>query len=92
MSTEASHTFMPKLAAGEICLGVGISFTDSTVTGAVSGTVDFVWIDMEHNALSLETVQGHVIATEGSRATPIVRVAWNDPVLISRCWISARRA
>ena len=82
MSTDADHTFIRKLAAGEACLGVTISFTDPTVTEAVSGSVDFVWIDMEHNALSLETVQGHVIATKGSDATPIVRVAWNDPVLI----------
>jgi 2-dehydro-3-deoxyglucarate aldolase/4-hydroxy-2-oxoheptanedioate aldolase len=37
---------------------------------------------MEHNALSLEAVQAHIIATKGSDCTPIVRVPWNDPVLI----------
>ena len=43
---------------------------------------DFVWIDAEHNALSLETVQAHIMATKGSDTTPLVRVPWNDPVLI----------
>jgi 2-dehydro-3-deoxyglucarate aldolase/4-hydroxy-2-oxoheptanedioate aldolase len=32
--------------------------------------------------MSLPVVQGHVMATKGSRATAIVRVPWNDPVLI----------
>jgi 2-dehydro-3-deoxyglucarate aldolase/4-hydroxy-2-oxoheptanedioate aldolase len=46
------------------------------------GLLDFVWIDMEHNALTLETVQGHIMATKGSETVPLVRVPWNDPVLI----------
>ncbi len=46
------------------------------------GLLDFVWIDMEHNALTLESVQAHVMATRGSETAPLVRVPWNDPVLI----------
>lgn len=69
---------------GEFCLGTCISFTDPTVTEALCSVAgfDFIWIDMEHNALSLEAVQAHIMATKGSRVTPLVRVAWNDPVLI----------
>ena len=74
--------FLEKLRHGHTCLGVGITFTDATVTEALCDTVDFVWIDMEHNALSLETVQAHIMATKGSDTTPLVRVRWNDPVLI----------
>lgn len=44
--------------------------------------LDFVWIDMEHNALSLESVQGHIMATKASRTVPLVRVPVNDPILI----------
>jgi 2-keto-3-deoxy-L-rhamnonate aldolase RhmA len=78
------HTdrFRARLAAGETCLGTVITFTDATVTEALSQVLDFVWIDMEHNALSLETVQSHLMATKGSDTTPLVRVPWNDPVLI----------
>jgi 2-dehydro-3-deoxyglucarate aldolase/4-hydroxy-2-oxoheptanedioate aldolase len=41
-----------------------------------------VWVDAEHNPLSLEQIQGHILAAKGSGATMLVRVAWNDPVLI----------
>src|SRR4051812_37232224 len=37
---------------------------------------------MEHNPLSLERVQGHIMATKGSKTTPIVRVSDNHPALI----------
>src|SRR5438105_12148094 len=37
---------------------------------------------MEHNPLSLSAVQGHLLAVKGTGATPLVRVPWNDPVLI----------
>lgn len=79
---ERTETLKAKLQSGQICYGTGISFIDSAVTEAMSGMFDFVWIDMEHSAFSLETVQAHVMATKGTNATPIVRVPWNDPVLI----------
>src|SRR5690349_5470490 len=71
-----------KLRRGQVCLGTTITFADPTVTEALCGVLDFVWIDMEHNPLSLEAVQGHIMATKGSDTTPLVRVPWNDPVLI----------
>jgi 2-keto-3-deoxy-L-rhamnonate aldolase RhmA len=74
--------FREKLRRGRVCLGTCITFSDPTVTEALCGLLDFVWIDMEHNPLTLEAVQGHVMATNGSATTPVVRVPWNDPVLI----------
>ena len=82
MLLPSSDQFRAKLAAGQICLGTVITFTDATVTEMLSQVLDFVWIDMEHNALSLETVQSHLMATKGSDTTALVRVPWNDPVLI----------
>jgi 2-keto-3-deoxy-L-rhamnonate aldolase RhmA len=82
MVFDQTDRFRAKLARGQICLGTVISFTDPTVTEALCQVLDFVWIDMEHNALSLETVQGHIMATKGSETSPLVRVPWNDPVLI----------
>jgi 2-dehydro-3-deoxyglucarate aldolase/4-hydroxy-2-oxoheptanedioate aldolase len=43
---------------------------------------DFLWIDMEHNPLTLEAVQNHILAAKGSNTTPLVRVPCNDPSLI----------
>ena len=82
MVFDQTDRFRAKLARGQICLGTVISFTDPTVTEALCQVLDFVWIDMEHNALSLESVQGHIMATKGSETSPLVRVPWNDPVLI----------
>ncbi|MEX2561595.1 MAG: aldolase/citrate lyase family protein [Pirellulales bacterium] len=79
---EHASAFRAELAAGRICLGTVITFSDPTLVEALCGLLDFVWIDMEHNALSLEVVQAHVMATKGSPTTPLVRVPWNDPVLI----------
>jgi 2-dehydro-3-deoxyglucarate aldolase/4-hydroxy-2-oxoheptanedioate aldolase len=82
MVFDQTDRFRAKLARGQICVGTVISFTDPTVTEVLCQVLDFVWIDMEHNALSLESVQGHIMATKGSETTPLVRVPWNDPVLI----------
>ena len=75
---------MRKLQAGEPVFGAAVSVSDPTITEALSDAVDFVWIDQEHNPLSMGDVQGHIMATKGSPATPIVRVPWNDHVMIKR--------
>lgn len=68
---------------GDVCLGSIVSFSDPTVSEALgSAGLDFLWIDMEHGPMGIETVQAHVMATELTGAAPIVRVPWNDPVLI----------
>ena len=79
---ENATKFREKLARGHVCLGTCITFRDPTVTDALAEVLDFVWIDMEHNPLTLADVQGHIMATKGSDCTPLVRVGWNDSVLI----------
>ena len=79
---ENAAKLRDKMAAGKMPLGTGVSFTDPAVTELFSHTLDFAFIDMEHNALTLETVQAHIMATKGSDAATLVRVPWNDPVLI----------
>ncbi len=74
--------FREKLRRGSLALGTCVSFTDPTVTEALSTILDFVWIDMEHSVLSLEAVQGHVMATKATLTAALVRVPWNDAVLI----------
>ena len=39
-------------------------------------------MDMEHNALTVEAVQGHIMATQGSDTTALVRVPSHDPAVI----------
>lgn len=79
---DNAQYFRNKLATGKTVLGTCITFIDPTITEALSRFMDFVWIDTEHNPMSLERVQGHIMATKGSETTPLVRVPANDAVLI----------
>jgi len=74
--------FRERIRAGQILLGTCITFGDLAVTDALCDDADFLWIDMEHSALTLADVQAHIIATKGSDTAALVRVPWNDPVLI----------
>lgn len=76
------NIFKTKLRNGHICVGTSISLNDPAVTEALAAICDFVWIDMEHSSLSLEAVRNHIMATRGTEAAALVRVPWNDPVLI----------
>ena len=71
-----------KLQRGVICVGSAVTFRDPTVSEALAGVLDFIWVDAEHAPLSIESVMGHIMATKGTDAAPLVRVPWNDPVLI----------
>jgi 2-keto-3-deoxy-L-rhamnonate aldolase RhmA len=73
-----------KLRAGEIVLGAGISLTDPTVTEALAGSVDFVWIDLEHNSMTTESMLGHLIAARAGGVASIVRIPNNDVAWIKR--------
>jgi 2-keto-3-deoxy-L-rhamnonate aldolase RhmA len=71
-----------KIAGGKPCFCATITFTDPTVSESLCDLVDFLWIDMEHNPFSLETVLGHIMATKGSDTAALVRVPSHDPALI----------
>jgi len=74
--------FRDKLRSGHIGLGTVISFNDPAVTEALCRDLDFVWIDAEHSPMPIDMVQNHIIAARASQAAALVRVAWNDPVLM----------
>jgi 2-dehydro-3-deoxyglucarate aldolase/4-hydroxy-2-oxoheptanedioate aldolase len=75
--------FLAKIAAGQICFGSGITFGDASVSELLAEVgYDFVWIDLEHSALSLESALNHVMVLRGSGTAPFIRVPWNDPVLL----------
>ena len=45
--------FRDNLNSGRLCLGPGITFSDPAVTEAMCESVDFVWLDLEHNPTNL---------------------------------------
>jgi 2-keto-3-deoxy-L-rhamnonate aldolase RhmA len=80
----AMPRFRAKLAGGQFCLGIGITFSDPAVTEAIGPSVDFVWIDLEHNPISLESLQGHLIAARACQTAALVRVPSCDTALLKR--------
>jgi 2-dehydro-3-deoxyglucarate aldolase/4-hydroxy-2-oxoheptanedioate aldolase len=73
-----------KLRAGEIVLGAGITLSDPTVTEALATCVDFVWIDLEHNPTTTESMLNHLIAARAGGAASIVRIPNNDVGWVKR--------
>lgn len=91
-----------RLKAGAQTVGVWMSIPSPDLTEALS-RLGFDWFvyDHEHSPLNLQTIQTLMQALGGSKAVPIVRVAWNDPVIIKRAldigaygvivpWVSSR--
>jgi 2-keto-3-deoxy-L-rhamnonate aldolase RhmA len=75
-----------KLAAGQLVLGLSIRLlrTPDAAKIAKATDHDFLFIDMEHSALSFESVVDMSVAALDSGITPIVRVIGHDHWQASR--------
>lgn len=69
------RTFRHRLKAGHTLVGAGVTFSDPLVSEALADGVDFLWIDLEHSAMSPEVLNGHLLAARGRGTPAIVRVA-----------------
>ena len=77
-------SFRAKLKAKELCLGTGITLNDPAVIEALAPSLDFVWIDLEHNPIGMETLLGHLIAARATGTPSLVRVPGSDPLFTKR--------
>lgn len=75
---DAVMRFRKSLDEGQVCLGAGITLTDSSIVEALAPAVDFFWIDLEHTHLSYETVLAHLIAARAGGKAAFVRVRGSD--------------
>jgi 2-keto-3-deoxy-L-rhamnonate aldolase RhmA len=67
------------LRAGKPAVGVTITVnTVETAAQAASLGFDFLWIEMEHSPVSLDTLRHIVLATRGLPAVPFARVPVNE--------------
>ena len=74
-----------KLVNGEVAIGTFIGIGHPDVTEKLSALgYDWLLLDGEHSPMSFETMQNLMQAMKGSATIPIVRVQWNDPVVIKR--------
>jgi len=84
-ATITANPVKKALAGGEVVIGATITAASPDVVATLAGAgYDFLWIEMEHSGLTLETVRNMILATRGLKAVPIVRVPFNEPWLAKR--------
>ncbi len=72
-----------RFRARDLVIGGHVFFTDSAITEQLGyHGYEFVWIDAEHGAFDKACILSHIIAASASGTASLVRVAWNDPVLV----------
>jgi 4-hydroxy-2-oxoheptanedioate aldolase len=79
------NAFKAALARGELQIGLWSSLC-SPIVAEIIGHSGFDWIlvDTEHSPNEPPAVLAQLQAMQAGTATPIVRPAWNDPVLLKR--------
>jgi 2-dehydro-3-deoxyglucarate aldolase/4-hydroxy-2-oxoheptanedioate aldolase len=65
-------------------LGTAISLNDPAVVEALASVVDFLWIDLEHNPIGIETLMGHLVAARAGGTPALVRVPSSDVSFLKR--------
>jgi len=79
------NAFKHAIAAGQPQYGLWCSLCSNIVVDIVSDSgFDWLLLDSEHSPNELPAILTQLQAARGGTATPIVRPAWNDPVLIKR--------
>jgi 4-hydroxy-2-oxoheptanedioate aldolase len=74
-----------KLAAGRVCPGVWLRLPSPEVAEIIGGAApDWVLFDDEHSAGNPEALQHILMALGSSPAVRLVRVPWNDHVMIKK--------
>jgi 4-hydroxy-2-oxoheptanedioate aldolase len=66
------------LQTGKVTIGPIVQIPSGPVASLLSRSgFDWLWIDMEHGGISIETTQLMIDATKGSPTVPLVRIPWN---------------
>jgi 4-hydroxy-2-oxoheptanedioate aldolase len=82
---NTTNAFKHAIAAGRLQIGLWCSLCSNIAADIVSDSgFDWLLLDMEHSPNDIPDVLSQLQAVRGGTATPIVRPAWNDPVLIKR--------
>lgn len=67
------------LKEGKVVIGATVTATSPDVAATLAGLgFDFLWIEMEHSPLTLETARSMILATRGLKAMPFTRVPVNE--------------
>ena len=67
------------LKEGKVVIGATVTVANPDVAATLAGAgFDFLWIEMEHSPLTLESVRSMILATRGLKAMPFTRVPVNE--------------
>lgn len=67
------------LKEGKPVIGATITVASPEVAAQAAGMgFDFLWIEMEHSPITLETARNMILATRGLKALPFIRVPVNE--------------
>ena len=82
---KESANLKTRLAQQELLIGLWSNLCSDVVAEIVAGSAfDWALIDGEHSPNDLQRTLRQLQAFNGSGVTPVVRPAWNDPVLIKQ--------
>ncbi len=85
MFKERALNLKKKLARGGISPGMWVSLPSPTACEIIAGAgLDWIVVDGEHSPFNPETLQYMLMAFTGSSTVPLIRVPWNDPVMIKQ--------
>jgi 4-hydroxy-2-oxoheptanedioate aldolase len=85
MMDNTRNTFKHAIAAGKLQIGLWCSLCSNIAADIVSDSgFDWLLLDTEHSPNEIPDLLAQLQAVRGGTATPIIRPAWNDPVLIKR--------
>jgi 4-hydroxy-2-oxoheptanedioate aldolase len=80
------NSFKHAIAAGKLQIGLWCSLCSNIAADIVRDSgFDWLLLDTEHSPNEIPDLVGQLQAVSHGAATPIVRPAWNDTVLIKRC-------
>ena len=84
-TTLPPNAFKHALCARRPLIGLWSSLCSPLAMEVIAGAgFDWLLIDTEHAPNELPVVFNHLQACVGGTAAPVVRVAWNDPILFKR--------
>ncbi len=76
---EWENPLKKQLAEGKPVVGLTVTVPAPDVAAQAAALgFDFLWIEMEHSPITLETARAMILATRGTRTLPLVRVPVNE--------------
>jgi len=84
-ATITENPVKKALKEGKVVIGATVTAANPDVAATLAGAgFDFLWIEMEHSPLTLETARSMILATRGLKAMPFTRVPVNEPWMAKR--------